>query len=218
MTTDAETLDTAEIPAISKSSLITQTYLLLICTLAFSSLCCYLGILQLNENNYVHQAWMPLILLEFVMIYLLGKLRDTVYALPLLFAFTGVSGYVLAPYVHNYIDVIDLALLATAAVVIGITVFVFITKARFNFMGNYLFTALIALIVVVVFNLLFQSNTLQLFIAYLTAIIFSGFLLYDTDQLIKEENQNPILMTTSLYIDVINLFVALVRIFAGGRN
>ncbi len=219
MTTDAETLDSAEIPAISKSSLISQTYLLLICTLAFSSLCCYLGFMQLNENNYVYQAQIPLLLAFFVMAFLLFKMRDSVYALPLLFAFAGVAGYLIAPEVRVYIDVVALALLVTVAVVIGITVFVLVTKARFSFLGNYLFTALIALIVVVVFNLLLQSNTLQLFIAYLTAIIFSGFLLFDTDRLIKEENQNPILMTTCLYIDVLNLFLALLRIFgAGGRN
>ena len=79
-------------------------------------------------------------------------------------------------------------------------------------MGKMLFIAVIILIVGSLSNIFFQSPILQLAIAGFGALIFSAFILYDTQQIIKGGYSTPIEAAIALYLDFLNLFVALLQL------
>lgn len=140
----------------------------------------------------------------------------------------------------------------TTVVVLSLTVYTFWAAKKgydFNFLGPFLFGALIVLMVFaliqvpVPYNCLFWFNIrnsglklslivvlwvlfvfLQIFFPLgrisvmiygcLAAIIFCGYIVYDTDNLIKRYSYDEyIWAAVSLYLDIINLFLALLTIF-----
>lgn len=53
----------------------------------------------------------------------------------------------------------------------------------------------------------------------LGAIIFSGFIIYDTDNMIKRyEYDDFIWAAVSLYLDILNLFIALINILTASDS
>lgn len=144
------------------------------------------------------------------------------------------------------------AAILTTVVVLSLTVYTFWAAKKgydFNFLGPFLFGALIVLMVFaliqvpVPYNCLFWFNIrnsglklslivvlwvlfvfLQIFFPLgrisvmiygcLAAIIFCGYIVYDTDNLIKRYSYDEyIWAAVSLYLDIINLFLALLTIF-----
>ena len=101
------------------------------------------------------------------------------------------------------------------------------TKRDLSSIGKYLFMALIGLIIATVVNIFMKSSGLDMIISYAGVLIFVGLTAYDT-QKIKEMCQSldyvdestqklALLGALSLYLDFINLFIYLLRIF-GKRN
>ncbi len=65
------------------------------------------------------------------------------------------------------------------------------------------------------------SPILQLGIAMIGALVFSAFILYDTQQIIQGGFSTPIEAAIALYLDFFNLFVSLLQIlaaFAGNKD
>ena len=80
-------------------------------------------------------------------------------------------------------------------------------------MGKMLFIGLIVIIVGSVANIFIQMPMLQLIIAMAGAVLFSAFILYDTQQIIKGNYSTPIEAAIALYLDFFNLFIMLLQIF-----
>lgn len=71
-----------------------------------------------------------------------------------------------------------------------------------------------------VVQILFPLGKLSVMIyGALGAIIFSGCIIYDTDNLIKRYSYDEyVWAAVALYVDIINLFLALVNIISGGGD
>uniref|UniRef100_A0A7N0TVR5 Uncharacterized protein n=1 Tax=Kalanchoe fedtschenkoi TaxID=63787 RepID=A0A7N0TVR5_KALFE len=109
------------------------------------------------------------------------------------------------------------AVILTAVVVIALTLYTFMAAKRgydFSFLGPFLFGAVMVLIVFSMIQILFPLGRLSSMIyGCLAAIIFSGYIVYDTDNLIKRHTYDEyIWASVSLYLDIINLFLALLTI------
>uniref|UniRef100_A0A7N0ZV83 BI1-like protein n=1 Tax=Kalanchoe fedtschenkoi TaxID=63787 RepID=A0A7N0ZV83_KALFE len=110
------------------------------------------------------------------------------------------------------------AVILTAVVVIALTLYTFMAAKRgydFNFLGPFLFGAVLVLIVFSMIQILFPLGKLSSMIyGCLAAIIFCGYIVYDTDNLIKRHTYDEyIWASVALYLDIINLFQALLFIF-----
>lgn len=110
------------------------------------------------------------------------------------------------------------AVILTAVVVIGLTVYTFWAASRgydFNFLGPFLFGSVLVLIVFSFIQILFPLGKLSVMIyGCVASIIFCGYIVYDTDNLIKRYSYDEyIWAAVSLYLDIINLFLALLNIF-----
>lgn len=110
------------------------------------------------------------------------------------------------------------AVILTTVVVFSLTLYTFWAAKRghdFSFLGPFLFAALLVLLVFAFIQILFPLGKLSHMIyGCLAAIIFSGYIAYDTDNLIKRYSYDEyIWASVSLYLDVINLFLSLLTVF-----
>lgn len=97
------------------------------------------------------------------------------------------------------------------------------TSKDLSGMGRYLIMALIGLIIATIVNIFVGSSMMAMIISYIGVLVFVGLTAYDT-QKIKEmfmfaDEYNPdvqkyaVLGSLTLYLDFINLFLYLLRIF-----
>ena len=97
------------------------------------------------------------------------------------------------------------------------------TKADLSSMGKILFMALIGLIIATVVNVFVKSDGLTMILSYVGVLIFVGLTAYDTQKIKQMLMQAPdasegaqkmaLLGALTLYLDFINLFIYLLRIF-----
>ena len=101
------------------------------------------------------------------------------------------------------------------------------TRRDLSKMGGLLFMALIGLIIATVVNLFIKSSGLELVLSYIGVLVFVGLTAWDTQKIkvmlaqqydMSETSQKLALLgALELYLDFINLFLYLLRIF-GSRN
>ena len=94
----------------------------------------------------------------------------------------------------------------------GLSVFAMNTKRDFTVWGKMLFITLIVLLVAMLMNLFFQSPIFQVALSCVAAVLFSAYILYDTQNIIRGNYETPIEGAVDLYLDFLNLFVSLLRI------
>ena len=114
----------------------------------------------------------------------------------------------------------------TAGTFASVSLFGYLTKKDLSRMGSIMFMALIGLIIATVVNIFVHSSMLDIIISYVGVIVFVGLTAWDTQKLkslyeeAEEVNDSVLKMALlgalSLYLDFINLFLYLLRIF--GRN
>ncbi|KAL7172437.1 hypothetical protein ACSBR2_032015 [Camellia fascicularis] len=110
------------------------------------------------------------------------------------------------------------SVILTAAVVISLTLYTFWAARRghdFNFLGPFLFGAIFVLIIFALIQVLFPLGKISVMIyGCLASIIFCGYIIYDTDNLIKRYSYDEyIFASVALYLDIINLFLSLLTVF-----
>ena len=122
-------------------------------------------------------------------------------------------------YHSEWQNIITQAFLGTALAVIGTACLVFTTSINFDFLGGFLFITLLILIAMGLINAFFiKSQMMSLVRAYIGAVIFTLYLLYDFNQLEKkagdESWSTAIDISVNIYLDIINLFIDLLEILA----
>jgi len=136
----------------------------------------------------------------------------------MLFAFTFITGLTLAPLLVKILHmpsgagIVANAFLMTSAAFGALSYFAMNTQKDFLSMGRILFIALIVMLVGGIVNIFMHSPILQLVLAGGGAILFSFFILFDTQNIIKGGYDSPITAALALYIDFLNLFTSLLQI------
>lgn len=115
------------------------------------------------------------------------------------------------------------ALILTSAVVVGLTGYTFWAAKKgkdFSFLGPILFTSLVVLLLTSLIQMFFPfgSTSTAIFSAF-GAIVFSGYIVYDTENLIKRFTYDEyIWASVSLYLDILNLFLTILQMLRQGDN
>ncbi|EEF37569.1 protein LIFEGUARD 4 [Ricinus communis] len=115
------------------------------------------------------------------------------------------------------------SVILTTVVVLSLTFYTFWAARRghdFNFLGPFLFGAIMVLMVFALIQILFPLGRISVMIyGCLASIIFCGYIIYDTDNLIKRFSYDEyIWAAVSLYLDVINLFLSLLTVFRAAES
>jgi len=142
------------------------------------------------------------------------KRKETPTNFILLAAFTVVEAYTVGVIVTYYSQAIVLqALLLTLAVLVGLTLYTFQTKRDYSAMHSGLFAGLCILLLGGILQLFFHSTIFELVISIGGALLFCLFIVFDTQMLMQTLSpEEYILATINLYLDIINLFLYILRI------
>lgn len=102
------------------------------------------------------------------------------------------------------------------------------TKTDLTSFGKMLMMGLIGIILATVVNIFIGSSMLNMIVSYVGVVVFVGLtaydsqkiknLLYQVDNMSEEAQKLALLGSLTLYLDFINLFLMLLRIFGGNRD
>ena len=97
------------------------------------------------------------------------------------------------------------------------------TKLDLSKLGLYLFIGLIAIIIIEIINLFILSNSLNMILIIATIVVFLGYVAYDIHMLLKsnylDDSENkPIYFAFQLFLDFINIFIELLKLFGKNRD
>lgn len=197
-------------------SFLKSTYQLFAGSLLAATAGAYIG---LDMVSAIASWYWGLVILEFVLLFALFAVKNKPgINLAVLFGFTFVSGLTITPLLASVFNmpggasIVAQAFLMTSVAFGAISMFAMTTKRDFSSMGKFLFIALIIMIVAGISNIFIQSSLFQLAIASAGALLFSAFILYDTQNIIKGNYDSPIEAALSLYLDFFNLFISLLQI------
>lgn len=143
----------------------------------------------------------------------------------LLFIFTLAESFVLGANATFYkADAVAMAVGITAAVCLALTFFAFQTKWDFTMCGGFLFVAVIILLLFGIIAIFVHNKIYQLIYASLGALIFSFYLVYDTQLMMGGKHkysispEEYIFAALNLYLDVINIFMYILAIIGNSRD
>ncbi|KAI1417346.1 transmembrane BAX inhibitor motif-containing protein [Hypoxylon sp. FL1857] len=170
-----------------------------------------------------HPALVWVSLVGSIVFMLLTYWKRKSYPTNLLFlsGFTLLEAYTISVIVSFYETQIVLnAFFLTGGIFIFLTLFACQTKYDFTSWMPYLFGALWGLVLFgFMFVFLPYSSTGELIYGGLAALIFSGYILVDTQLVIRHHHvEEEIAAAISLYLDIINLFLAILRILNSQNN
>jgi len=135
--------------------------------------------------------------------------------------FTGLEAYAVSVITSFYDSKIVLeALIFTLAIFVALTLFACQTKYDFTSWMPYLFGGLWVVIIFGFMSAFFpHSSKVELGYGVVCALIFSGYILVDTQLVMRHYHvEEEIAAAISLYLDIINLFLSILRILNSQQN
>jgi modulator of FtsH protease len=148
--------------------------------------------------------------------------------LGLLYAFATFEGMLLGLILEAYVarglgGVVLNAATATGAVTLGAGAYGYTTRRDLSGLGGILFVGLLGVIVASIVGIFVQLPLLYVGISAVAAVLFTGFLVFDLNRVARSRGVTEgqaILLAVSVYLDIVNLFLALLRLFgiAGGSS
>ena len=165
----------------------------------------------------------------------INRMSPTV-ATAIFLAYAAVNGFTLSSLFFVYsIGTITQAFAASALTFGALSIFGATTKKDLSSLGGILFMALIGLIIASVVNIFWANSTMDAIITYAGVFIFLGLTAYDTQKIkamtsaVEDSVVNgycdaamprkiAIIGALTLYLDFINLFIYILRLFARNRD
>ena len=146
-----------------------------------------------------------------------------------LLIFSGLMGLSLTSVflMYTYISIVRVFFI-TSAMFAGMSLYGYTTKRDLRPMAQFLFMGLIGIIIASLVNIFLKSSSVDFSVSVLSVVIFAGLTTYDI-QTIKDtysyigvnsdsNDKVAIIGALNLYMDFINLFIALLRLFGDNKN
>ncbi|MBT4964372.1 MAG: Bax inhibitor-1/YccA family protein [Francisellaceae bacterium] len=206
---------------LATNKVLKNTYLLLSMTLIFSAFTSWVA---------VGMGAPSMGLFSLVVIYGLmfgiNATKNSPLGIVLVFAFTGFLGFTSAPLINavlqlsNGSQIVTSSLGLTGAIFLSLSVYALTTKKDFSYMGGFLLSAMVVIVVGSLIGFFFTSPILHIAISSMMVLVASGLILFDTSRIINGGETNYIMATVSLYLSIYNLFMSLLQLLAmfSGRN
>lgn len=143
--------------------------------------------------------------------------------------YSALNGFTLSGLAFIYTTESLASTFLSAAGLFGVMAFYgAVTKKDLTSWGSFLFMGLIGIIISSIVNIFIGSGTLQLAVSAIGVLVFTGLTAYDVQKILKmyefgdQESdtggKKAILGALTLYLDFINLFIMLLRLFGNRRN
>jgi FtsH-binding integral membrane protein len=120
------------------------------------------------------------------------------------------------------------AFFATAAAFLGLSLYGYTTKRDLSAMGTFLIMGVVGILVALVLNMFLRSPGLDLAISAIGVLVFAGLTAYDAQKIKsiyfavagngEAMAKSAVIGALNLYLDFINMFLFLLRLFGSSRN
>lgn len=137
------------------------------------------------------------------------------------FVFAGLMGGAIGPTIAFYVAayangpaLVAQALGGTALIFLSLSGYALVSQKDFSYLGGFLFTGLLVVIVAMIANLFLQIPALSLALSSAVIMIMSALILFDTSRIINGGERNYIMATIGLYLSLFNIFIHLLHLLA----
>ena len=202
-------------------SFIKRTYQYFAASMLVGAVGAYIGI---GSLEFVLQYFWPIFIVEIIAVISLSFIKQEGIKAIVLFIFTLLTGLTSAPLIASTIAmeggtaIVGNAFAMTSFIVAGMSFFAVKTERDFT---NFTTPLIIALVIIIVFSLInvfiFQSPIMSVLISAVAVLLFTMFVVHDTQKIIRGQYRSPIDGAVALYLDFINIFMSLLNIMRGGR-
>lgn len=141
----------------------------------------------------------------------------------LVLLFNFVMGVVISPLIYIYGRTQPGLITQAAVLTVGafgiLTLYAFVSRRDFSAWGSFLTVGLWVLIGTSLLNLFFRNEMASTWLAGVTVLLFSGLLVYDTWRLRNHYGPDEYVgAAVQIYLDLLNMFLAILRILGSRRN
>lgn len=179
-----------------------------------------------NVNAFSRSIWIAMIINIIAFLLLIFFKSNIMLSFVFMFFFTLASGFTLGIYTFSAPGVVQKAVIITALTTLITGMIANYPGMDFAWLGKFLFIALIILIVVSIIGLFFKMGSAkQRLISAAGVLIFTGYLLYDFNNLAKLKNvaeannwQTALDFAVNIYLDIINLLIDLINLLGSSNN
>jgi hypothetical protein len=189
----------------------------------------YMNLLFTPDGHASGLGWIVMLAplaIVFTLSFGIARLSDTA-AQALFWAYAALLGLSLSTVLLVYTQSsVANAFFATAGGFAGLSLWGYTTKKDLSGFGSFLIMGVVGLVLAMLLNLFLQSGPLGLVISVLGVLLFAGLTAYDT-QRIKSmyfavggtafERKSVVMGALQLYLDFINMFLFLLRLFGDRR-
>ncbi|MGW8246924.1 MAG: Bax inhibitor-1/YccA family protein [Acidiferrobacterales bacterium] len=215
------TVLTRTVSGVSVNKVVRNTYLLLSMTLLFSAVTAGLSmVLQVPPVAYLLSTFGAFGLIWLV----LPRYANRAGGVGVVFGITGLLGFGLGPILNLYLQmangaqIVGTALGGTGIIFLALSAYALTTKRDFNFLGGFLFTGFLVVLLASLANIFLAIPALTLAISAAVIMIMSGFILFDTSRMVNGGETNYVVATVGLYLSIFNIFISLLNILGIARN
>lgn len=201
--------------ALATNKLIRNTYTLLSITMLFSALTATASVmLHMPPMTYMLSIGGAFLLMWLV----LPRTAQSASGIGVVFAITGLLGFALGPILSMYLSlphgpqIVATALGGTGVIFLGLSGYALTTRRDFSFLGGFLFVGILVVLGAALVNIFFSIPAMSLALSAAIVLLMSGFILFDTSRMVHGGVDNYILATISLYMNIFNLFIALLQL------
>ncbi|HEX9397421.1 MAG TPA: Bax inhibitor-1/YccA family protein [Burkholderiales bacterium] len=153
--------------------------------------------------------------------------RNSPIGIALLLMMTGALGWWLGPILNyalalkNGMQLVGYAAVGTGVIFFAMGSLAATVKRDLGGLGKFLFVGMWALAIAMIANMFLQIPALALALSTLVIVVFSLFLMYDLNRIIRGGETNYLMATTGVYLSLFNIFANLLQILlslAGDRD
>ena len=188
--------------------------MLLSMTLLFSALTAGLSLVM----RLPHPGMIITLVGYFGLLFLTTKLRNSGWGIASVFALTGFMGYTLGPIIGYYLrlpnggQTVMMAMAGTAVIFLTLSGYALTTRKNFSFMSGFLMVGILVAFLAGLAAIFFQIPALSLTVSAAFVLLMSGFILFETSNMIHGGETNYVMATVNLYVTIFNLFTSLLHL------
>ncbi|MGX4642206.1 Bax inhibitor-1/YccA family protein [Massilia sp. SYSU DXS3249] len=203
---------------VARNKVLRNTFWLLALSMIPTVLGAFVGV---SMNLPMFSGFMGFIVfmaIAFGFMYAIEKTKESAVGVFVLLGFTFFMGLMLTPLLRHTLgysnggSLIMTAFGGTAVVFAVMASIATTTKRNLAGMGSWLTAGAVVILLAIVANIFLQMPVLTIVISVLMIGVFSAFILYDVNRVVNGGETNYITATLAIYLDVFNVFTALLRL------
>jgi uncharacterized protein len=218
--------------AVPRQGFLTMAFVWMFVGVLLSAAATYVTMTNETLFTFASTYYLPLLIAEFAFVIVVSAAINrisAVAALALFFAYALLNGLTLGIIVWAFVGTsgwagVTSAFLGASAIFGAAALYGVVTRRDLTNIGGILFVGVIGLLVVMVVNIFVANSTIDFLIGFVGVALFTGVTAWDVQRMqrgqmafLKNRESASVLGALALYLDFLNIFLFMLRIFSG-RN